>query len=98
MFFGKFTSNLQHFWADRVVGPYRSRVNYQLPPGALPAHALQQACFRPLRRVVGLVVSVVGGGWVVDAFFERGAELVLVGEGEFEIVRPAGRSDTRRRS
>ena len=76
----------------------RSRVNYQLPPGALPAHALQQACFRPLRRVVGLVVSVVGGGWVVDAFFERGAELVLVGEGEFEIVRPAGRSDTRRRS
>ena len=95
---GKFTSNLQHFWADRVVGPYRSRVNYQLPPGALPAHALQQACFRPLRRVVGLVVSVVGGGGVVDAFFEWGAELVLVGEGEFEIVRPAGRSDTRRRS
>ena len=32
VFFWKFTSNLQHFWADRVVGPYRSRVNYQLPP------------------------------------------------------------------
>ena len=55
----------------------------------LSSHACQKSALRLFLGVIGLVVSVVGRGRVVDFFPEGRAELILVGKGKTEIVRPA---------
>lgn len=57
--------------------------------GVLPAHALQQAGFCGLLRVVRFVIGVIGCIWVVYPLPKRGAELLLVCKRKCEIVCPA---------
>ena len=57
--------------------------------GVLPAHALQQAGFCGLLRVVRFVIGVIGCIGVVYPLPKRGAELLLVCKRKCEIVCPA---------